>query len=143
MARNYRKYTDDDIRRYSKEVKSLSGLVRKCGLKPVGGNFANMKRTIQNLNIDTTHWTGRAWNRGEQLKDWNLYTKVARLKPHLIKKRGHKCEICYNESWLDNPIVLEVHHIDGDRTNNEYDNLQLLCCNCHATTDTWRNKKSS
>ena len=39
MARNYRKYTDDDICKYAKEVKSLAGLVRKCGLKPAGGNI--------------------------------------------------------------------------------------------------------
>lgn len=141
MARNYRKYTDDDIRKYVKEVKSLAGLVRKCGLKPAGGNFANMKRILQNLNIDTSHWSGKAWSKGEQLKDWNSYSRSVHVKPHLIKKRGHKCELCSKEWWLDNPIVLEVHHIDGNRTNNEYDNLQLLCCNCHATTDTWRNKK--
>ena len=79
--------------------------------------------------------------KGEQLKDWNSYSRSVHVKPHLIKKRGHKCELCSKEWWLDNPIVLEVHHIDGNRTNNEYDNLQLLCCNCHATTDTWRNKK--
>jgi len=37
------------------------------------------------------------------------------------------CEIC-NES---HPCTLEVHHIDGDRSNNKLDNLELLCANCH------------
>lgn len=39
-----------------------------------------------------------------------------------------KCEECgYN-----NILALEVHHKDRDRTNNELDNLQILCCNCHT-----------
>ena len=37
--------------------------------------------------------------------------------------------------------LTEVHHVDGDRTNNEVDNLQLLCCNCHALTENWRRVK--
>lgn len=140
--RKYREYTDQDVINFSKEVFSIAGLLKKLNLKPIGGNYANIKRIIQKLKIDTSHWTGQGWNNGKQLKDWKDYTKVAFLKKHLIKARSHKCELCLNESWLNKPISLEVHHINGDRTNNNLENLQLLCCNCHATTDNWRNKKS-
>jgi len=140
-VRNYRNYTDQEVVNAAKNVFSIAGLLKSLGLKPAGGNYANVKRTIQRLNIDTAHWTGQGWNNGKQLKDWKDYTRVAKIKPHLIKLRSHKCEICKNSKWLDNLIPLEVHHIDGDRTNNELKNLQLLCCNCHATTDFWRNKK--
>ena len=34
---------------------------------------------------------------------------------------------------------LEVHHIDGDYTNNDEDNLELLCPNCHSLTNTYKN----
>ena len=40
-------------------------------------------------------------------------------------------------------IPLEVHHLDGDRMNNELSNLQLLCPNCHALTENWRGKNIS
>ena len=139
--RKYRDYTDQDIVNIAKTVYSIAGLLKALDLKPAGGNYANVKRLIQRLNIDTSHWTGQGWNNGKQLKDWKDYTRVAKLKPHLIKLRSHICEICKNSMWLNNLIPLEVHHIDGDRTNNELTNLQLLCCNCHATTDFWRNKK--
>ncbi|WP_291321663.1 HNH endonuclease signature motif containing protein [Desulfonatronospira sp.] len=33
------------------------------------------------------------------------------------------------------PAVLEVAHIDGDRTNNAVDNLVILCPNCHKMHD--------
>ena len=30
-----------------------------------------------------------------------------------------------------NPCQLDVDHIDGDNKNNNPDNLQTLCANCH------------
>lgn len=40
-----------------------------------------------------------------------------------------KCEIC---RYDNHPEILEVHHIDGNRENNELSNLIILCPNCHA-----------
>jgi len=34
-------------------------------------------------------------------------------------------------------VPLQVHHIDGDCTNNKLENLQLLCPNCHSLTETF------
>lgn len=143
MKRHYKKYTDDDIIRYTAETASLSELLRKLGLKEAGGNFANMKRNLQRLQLDCGHWTGQGWNKGQQLKDWKDYTKIEYCKKHLIKHKGHKCERCDFEKWQNEAIPLEVHHIDGDRTNNAFDNLLLLCCNCHALTPNWRARKMS
>lgn len=41
-------------------------------------------------------------------------------------------------------IPLQIHHIDGDCTNNKEENLQLLCPNCHSLTETFggRNENS-
>jgi hypothetical protein len=33
------------------------------------------------------------------------------------------------------PEILEVAHLDGDRTNNEISNLAILCPNCHKMHD--------
>ncbi|MFH0947644.1 MAG: HNH endonuclease signature motif containing protein [Elusimicrobiota bacterium] len=33
------------------------------------------------------------------------------------------------------PSVLEVAHVDGDRNNNEVNNLVILCPNCHKMHD--------
>ena len=56
--------------------------------------------------------------------------------------KEHKCECCGLTTWLNQPIPLELHHIDGDRTNNKIENYQLLCPNCHAFTDSYRGKNS-
>lgn len=141
--RKYRQYTDEDVIHSSKEVKSVAQLLRKLNLKEAGGNYAHIKKTLQRLKINTDHWTGQAWNKGQQQKNWSEYSKVGHLKKHLIKHKGHKCENCGLTKWQKQTIVLEVHHEDGNRTNNEVSNLKLLCCNCHALTHNWRNKNKN
>ena len=57
------------------------------------------------------------------------------LLKELLIIRGRKCERCGLTTWLNQPITLQAHHIDGDKTNNEQSNLELLCPNCHSYTD--------
>ena len=50
------------------------------------------------------------------------------------KKQGRRtkkdhCERC--GFIAEDPIQLDVDHIDADRSNNSTDNLQTLCANCH------------
>ncbi len=145
MSRKYRKYLDSDIITYASQVTTMSALLRKLNLRCAGGNFANMKKKIQALNVDCSHWDqeeNRAWNKGKQLKDWSNYNKIASLKPHLISERGHKCERCNLTEWLGEKIPLEIDHVNGDRTDNKKENLKLLCCNCHSLTPTWRGRNA-
>lgn len=58
----------------------------------------------------------------------------------LIESRGNKCEDCGLFDWRNKPIALEVHHLDGDSSNNKSENLRLLCPNCHSQTDNFRFK---
>lgn len=45
-----------------------------------------------------------------------------------FRKFEHKCNRCeYNKITH----ILCVHHKDRDRTNNDLDNLEILCPNCH------------
>ncbi len=139
--RTYRNYTDDDIIKATQKVTSLAGLIRELGLKPAGGNYTNFKRKLQKLGLCCSHWKGHAWNKEQRLKDWSSYTKATSLRPHLIKERGHRCETCRRSKWLHTEIPLEVHHVNGDKTDNSQDNLKLLCPNCHALTPNFRNRK--
>lgn len=41
----------------------------------------------------------------------------------------HKCAIC---NWNEDEDILQVHHIDENRENNQINNLIILCPNCHA-----------
>lgn len=57
-----------------------------------------------------------------------------KLKLKLIKDKikEHRCEICGLDSWNGKPIPIELDHIDGNHSNNELENLRIICPNCHA-----------
>lgn len=81
-----------------------------------------------------------AWQNGEfdGMKGQSQLSDV--IRKYILDKAGYKCEIC---GWGEiNPfsgtIPLEVHHKDGDYTNNAEDNLQVLCPNCHSLTENYR-----
>ena len=56
------------------------------------------------------------------------------LKQKLIKDgiKEEKCELCGLSVWLNTRLPLELHHKDGNHYNNNLENLQILCPNCHA-----------
>jgi len=45
-----------------------------------------------------------------------------------LRNKPNKCNICGYNTFIK---VLEVHHIDGNRKNNELSNLEILCPSCH------------
>lgn len=63
---------------------------------------------------------------GENNPNWKGGTRQ-HYREKAIKEYGSACQMC----GFSNPFSIEVHHIDEDRTNNELDNLIVLCANCH------------
>ena len=63
------------------------------------------------------------------------------IRKYIIEKYDNKCCKCgWNEINLrTNKTPLQIDHIDGDALNNKEENLQLLCPNCHALTETYGN----
>lgn len=60
------------------------------------------------------------------------------IRRYLHELHSGSCQLC---GWAKiHPITglvpLAIHHIDGNHTNNTFDNLQLLCPNCHSLTET-------
>ncbi len=49
------------------------------------------------------------------------------IKIRLLKIRGNKCERCGFEKYE----ILQIHHKDKNRNNNNFDNLEIICPNCH------------
>lgn len=136
------RHTPEEFQEAANKVKSISGWIRELGGNAkAGGTYDIAKKLLQKYSINTDHWTGQGWNKDTQQKDWSQYRNNTQLKVHLLKLKGNLCECCGLSEWLGDPITLEVHHIDGNRVNNELTNLQLLCPNCHSQTDNYRNKK--
>jgi hypothetical protein len=67
-----------------------------------------------------------------------------KLRKRLIKENilENKCSVCGISTWNDNPITLQLDHIDGNNKNHILKNIRLICPNCHSQTETYcgRNK---
>lgn len=63
----------------------------------------------------------------------------AAIRKFLIKIRGDSCSKCgwreVNPKTLKCPI--QLNHIDGHSENKKFDNLELVCPNCHSLTPTF------
>ena len=142
----WRNFPEEQIREIVKNSRSFRELAGKLGYVRDGGStITSLHKMCQELNIDTSHFLGQGWNKENY--DYELFTVnsnkkrgITTLNP-LIKLRGRKCESCGLETWLNMPITLEVHHLNGIRNDNRLENLQLLCPNCHSYTDNWRGRK--
>ena len=147
-----RKYSDKQLREAVKNAASMRQALQILDVAPYGGNYDVLRKAIRHFNLDTSHFVGQAWNRGKILPPKQPIEKYLSnslpLQSHKLRNRllregvlEHRCATCLNTRWLDQPIPLELDHINGNNKDNRLNNLRLLCPNCHAQTPTYRSKK--
>ena len=135
-----------------KSSTSIRQVLQKLGLKPAGGNYVQVRKAIKELNLDTSHFLGQGANKGRRFgpkRPLSAYLENGiPIKSHALRLRllkenvfSHQCNCCGITEWNGLPTPLELEHKDGNHHNNSLDNLELLCPNCHAQTDTYRGKK--
>lgn len=141
----WKQYTKEQLQEMANQVKSNASWLTLMGYTAQGGNLTRVPKEIkqQYPDLDTSHFLGQGWKKESTsvaLLEHQYSGKRHTIFTALENKRGHVCECCHNETWLDQPIPLEVHHINGNNQDNDESNLQLLCPNCHALTETYRGK---
>ena len=146
-----RKWDLADLPKIVEQSHSIREVIKRLGLIPAGGNYEQVQKYIQQLELDTSHFKGKGWNRGlitgpkrplsAYLED-GLPIQSHKLRMRLIDEGvfTHQCNRCGITEWNGLPAPLELEHKDGNHHNNSLDNLELLCPNCHAQTDTYRGK---
>ena len=148
-------YTDQEFIEAVKSSFSIAQTLKKLGLVPAGGNYKIVHFNIKRLNIDSSHFTGKAHLKGKT-HDWTKRYKNEEvfiadgkhnLSTYSLKRRilqygfiEKKCHKCQNTTWQGEQIPLELEHINGVNNDNRLENLTLLCPNCHAQTTTYRGK---
>jgi len=75
----------------------------------------------------------------------NQYISAHKLRLKLIEDglKEEKCEKCGLTEWGGEKIPLELHHKDGNRFNNDLENLKIICPNCHAFEHILKNKEKN
>ena len=144
--KRWERFTRQEIEQFVKESFSYAQLAKRIGYDDTSKNgsaYRIVHKMIDTLNLDTSHFKGQGWNKDNF--DYSRFTYGKKIKSSqavdaIIALRGHKCEVCGLTEWMDKPIPLEVHHIDGQELNSELDNLLLTCPNCHALTDNYRGR---
>lgn len=150
-----KKFTKDEMFVFVKQSYSIADVCRLCGWKPIGGNYGIIKRYIKEYELDTSHFLGKRSNIGNRLNQHkekkaenylkkDSYIKLTTLRDKLVREgiKKYKCEECGISEWNGKQISLQIHHINGDNTDNRIENIMFLCPNCHSQTDTFCGKKN-
>lgn len=156
-------YTKEWLEKTCAESYSLAEVLRKSG-RSGGGAQQTLKKKIAEFNIDISHFTGQAWNKGKTAETDERIAKTVKTKEkysleeifrknsptsqkvmrEYIKKYKLIPYICDNcgcdGHWQNGIISLELDHKNGINNDNELNNLHFLCPNCHALTETYRGK---
>lgn len=143
-------YTKEQYQEIVNNCTCKADFCRALGYSPIGGYYKMVDKIIKDNNLDTSHFIIKPWNKGKKYKigrysleeilieNSTRSNNTNSLKRRLINAglKEPKCELC---GYTD---AIELHHINGDHFDNRIENLQILCPNCHAKTDTFRGKNN-
>jgi hypothetical protein len=140
------------------ESTSFYDVFRKLNIKPTGSANGRIRHIVKYLNISTSHFLGRASNRGPNKKGGpkklthvevlvldrlNGRKEEAWLLRQSLIEIGikYECEKCrLNPEWNGEPLTFQIDHRNGNCLDNRFENLRFLCPNCHSQTPNFGSK---
>ena len=155
------KFSESEIKQIVQNTQSAAEACRKLGLADKSGNTTRLRKYLQELNIDFSHWTGQLWSKGktvltddrvskktdkenvfiENSEVCRSYVRHLVLKNNLLK---YECSLCQMiPFWNGKKLVFQLDHINGKRNDHRLENLRWLCPNCHSQTETYCGKKNT
>jgi hypothetical protein len=150
------KYTPEALATAAAAARNITEVMRLLGIRVSGGSHAHISRQLKRFDIDTSHFSRQAHNKGRRgerrttpsqllvmLPPGSRRTPGVRLK-WALSTLGvpEQCEECgVGPVWRNAPLTLHVDHINGDFLDNRPPNLRLLCPNCHSQTATYAGRR--
>ncbi len=130
-----RRYSWSEVQRYYDQGHSIRACCERFGMSSQTWHEAAKRGALTSrpaaAPIETYLASGRRVNRRH-------------LKLRLISAglKAPACERCGISEWLDAPLSLTLHHVNGERDDNQLENLQILCPNCHSQTPNFGSRNS-
>lgn len=112
-----------------------SGLSMRACAKRFGFNSGTWSQAIKRGDIEPRPWVIPL----EELLVVGRRTSRTHLKRRLLNDgvKENRCEQCGITEWQGRPLNMQLHHVNGDGTDNRLENIVFLCGNCHSQTDTY------
>ena len=135
MPRNDILERKQDILKWIEENQSKAFICRQLKCKPETLNSYLQKMNIEykgnkggkGIRVCQNYKTAEEYSKGTCVKSSVLRMKLIRDG---VKKP--ECEICGISIWQGVVLPLELHHKNGNHFDNNLENLQILCPNCHS-----------
>ena len=134
--------SDEEFEKIVSNSNSYSDCLRALGLGTRGGSSTDiLKKRINELNCSINHFhapnkrsANAKYSLDEILIENSTYANISSLKTRLIREERleYKCAICGINSWLNQPLALQLDHINGINNDHRIENLRFLCPNCHS-----------
>jgi Zn finger protein HypA/HybF involved in hydrogenase expression len=154
---NHKKFVfeENKLREVLPNSESFRDVLDKLNYTATSAAYVALKTALKKFNLDYSHFLGQGfllgkkhnWKKSKNLNDIlsnNItYVSSNNLKKRLIKDGvlENKCQNCkIDPIWNNNPLSLQLDHINGIHSDNSLENLRLLCPNCHSQTETFAGK---
>jgi hypothetical protein len=131
---------------------TVAGTLRSLECAHSGASYRQVYKQVERLGLDTSHWKKAGCDGpvnkiplDEILIENSAYQDTSALRKRLIRE-GVLVETCaecgIGPTWNGRRLVLQLDHINGERSDNRRENLRLLCPNCHSQTPTFSGRKN-
>jgi hypothetical protein len=121
-----RRYDWDEVQRFYDEGHSITRCMERFGFSRGTFNDARLRGAVvtrpQAMPV-------------ERLLSGRRDRKHVKRRLVRLGLKENRCETCGISEWRGAPLVMALHHVNGDRHDNCLENLQLLCPNCHSQTE--------
>ncbi len=152
---NLPKFLPGQLEVLVKKHVSVAGILKELGCAIDGRCHRILSQIIIDTNQDTSHFTGRSWNKGKKMPvgkgnkkdpksflilrdEFSRRMSGTKLKSVLLEiGRSNICEYCGTEPiWNGKPLIFEVDHKNGKFWDDREENLAISCPNCHSQLPT-------
>lgn len=143
--------SDDEVKEVAKTARSVSEAMRKLNLSEHGYAHARFRERLKRLGIEIKYNRSRVATETNFRRDIKEYLVIdgpdiasSKLRSKLVSSglKEEKCEICGITEWLGKPLMFQLDHINGNRRDDRFENLRILCPNCHTQTPTYARIKN-